>query len=96
MDAITRIVGSDHVKRFPADLEAAGRATVPEPRLPAAVVYPGTAEDVSAVVRVAGEHRIALWVCSKGKNWGYGSATAVSGNTVILHLERLDRIIEVN
>jgi len=96
MDAITRIVGSDHVKRSPANLEAAGRATVPEPRLPAAVVYPGTAEDVSAVVRVAGEHRIALWACSKGKNWGYGSATAVSGNTVILHLERLDRIIEVN
>lgn len=89
-------VGDEHVKHLPADLDIAAKATIPHPKRPAAVVYPGTSDEVAAVVKIAGRHQIPLWPCSRGRNWGYGSATPVLENTVVLHLERLDRIIEVN
>jgi 4-cresol dehydrogenase (hydroxylating) flavoprotein subunit len=89
-------VGDEHVKHLPADLDIAGKATIPHPKRPAAVVYPGTSDEVAAVVKIAARHGIPLWPCSRGRNWGYGSATPVLENTVVLHLERLDRIIEVN
>ena len=37
-----------------------------------------------------------MWPCSKGRNWGYGSAAPFLEGTVLVHLERLNRIIEVN
>lgn len=89
-------VGEEHVMHLPADLDMAAKATIPYPKRPAAVVYPGTSDEVAAVMKIAGRHGIPLWPCSRGRNWGYGSATPVLENTVILHLERLNRIIEVN
>jgi 4-cresol dehydrogenase (hydroxylating) len=96
MDAAAKVVGPDHVKRSHADLVAAAKATIPAPQSPLGVIYPGSADEVVAIVNIAREHALAIWPCSKGKNWGYGSATPATENAVVLHLERLDRIIEVN
>ena len=96
MDAITRIVGSAHVKRSADDLAAAGRATIPQPKMPAAVVYPGTADDVAAIMRIAREHQARALALQPRTELGIRFGDAVSVNTVVLHLERLDRIIEVN
>jgi 4-cresol dehydrogenase (hydroxylating) len=96
MPALAKAVGPEYVKTSQADLAAAAKATVPSPKRPLAVVYPGNAHEIVAVMNIARAHGLALWPCSKGKNWGYGSATPASGDTVVLHLERLDRIIEVN
>jgi 4-cresol dehydrogenase (hydroxylating) len=73
-----------------------GRATLPDPRQPGAVVFPTTVAEVAAVVRLANEFRVPVWPVSKGRNWGYGSATPAIENTVLLHLERMNRILEVN
>ena len=96
MDAVASIVGASHVRRSASELDAAAQATIPAPKRPSAIVYPGSADEVADVVRVAQRHGLALWPCSRGRNWGYGSATPALENTVVLHLERLDRIVEVN
>ena len=94
--AFARVVGDAHVVTDPARVAALGRATVPGARAPAAAVYPASTAEVAEVVRLAADLRVPLWPCSRGRNWGYGSATPFLAGTVLLHLERLDRIIEVN
>ncbi len=89
-------IGAEHVTSLSADLERIAKATIPDPKKPSLIVYPGSAEEVGAVVRIANRHRIPLWPCSAGRNWGYGSATPLLENTVVLHLSRLNRILEVN
>ena len=80
----------------PAALAIAGRATIPDPKQPGAVVFPTCVDEVSSVVKLANEFRVPVWPVSKGRNWGYGSATPAVENTVVLHLERMNRICEVN
>lgn len=89
-------IGAEHVTALEADLDRVAKATIPDAKRPSLIVYPGSAEDVSAIVRIAQRHGIPLWPCSSGRNWGYGSATPVLQNTVILHLRRMNRILEVN
>lgn len=96
LQELKTIVGQEHVKDAPEDLDRLGRSTLPHSVPPLAVVYPADSGEVADVVRWAGRHGIALWPCSKGRNWGYGSATPVLKGTVVLHLERLNRIVEVN
>ena len=79
-----------------AALDDAGRATIPDAKRPGAIVYPTSVDDVIGVVKLAGEFRVPIWPVSKGRNWGYGSAAPVVENTVLLHLERMNRIDEVN
>lgn len=96
LQAFAGIVGNEFVKSTDAAMGFAARATVPDPRRPGAIVYPGSADEVAAIVKAANEFGVPLWPCGKGRNWGYGSATPVLEGTVVLHLERLNRIIEVN
>jgi 4-cresol dehydrogenase (hydroxylating) len=79
-----------------ATLDLAGRATVPYPKRPGAIVFPRTVEDVANIVRMANEFTAPIWPVSKGRNWGYGSAAPAVENTIVLHLERMNRILEVN
>lgn len=95
IDEFRAIVGSGNV-RGPADLGDLAKATIPDPKMPAAVVFPGSAAEVGEIVRAAAKHGVSLWPCGKGRNWGYGSATPAMAQTVVLHLERMNRIIEVN
>lgn len=77
-------------------LERAGRATIPGPKQPGAVVFPTSVEEVATVVRLANQFGVPIWPVSKGRNWGYGSATPALENTVVLHLERMNRVLEVD
>lgn len=89
-------LGEAHVRDRPEDLDRVAKATVPEPRRPCAVLYPGTAEEVVELVKIANRHGVPLWPVSRGKNWGYGSATPAFDDTVVVVLERLNRILEVD
>lgn len=62
----------------------------------AAVVYPGTAEEVCGVMKIAAKRKLPVWPFSKGKNWGYGATMPFRDGALILVLERMNRIIEVN
>jgi 4-cresol dehydrogenase (hydroxylating) len=63
---------------------------------PAAVVLPGSVEDVQAVVRIAGAFRIPLWTTSMGKNNAYGGPAPRVRGSVVVSMRRLNRVLEVN
>src|SRR5205814_9243026 len=96
MAAAEHVVGVENVKTAAADLDRAGKATIPDPKRPAAIIFPASSNEVAEIVKICAQHRLALWPCSKGKNWGYGSATACAEASVILNLERMNRVIEIN
>lgn len=63
---------------------------------PSAVVKPASVEEVQAIMRVANESRIPLWVISRGKNLGYGGAAPRVAGSVTMDLGRMNRILEVS
>jgi glycolate oxidase len=63
-------------------------------RMPDVVVFPGSAAEVAAIVRLANEHRFP--VVPRGAGTGRsGGAVPIAGG-VVLVLTRLNRIIEIN
>src|SRR4051794_13275957 len=98
-EAVARIrdvVGAEHVLERSDQIEPRAQDTLPGVRAPSAMVYPADVEQVRAVVAIAHEHTLPLWPISRGRNWSYGAATPSVEGTVVLSLERLDRILEVN
>jgi 4-cresol dehydrogenase (hydroxylating) len=89
-------VGSDHVLLDSEALARHSRDTIPWQRTCSAVVYPGSRDEVCAIVKIAAQHQLPVWTFSKGKNWGYGTTMAAHNGAVILILERMSRILEVN
>lgn len=59
-------------------------------------IYPKTTQEVSAAVRIAHQYKIPLYPISTGRNWGYGSATPVCDNCIILNLSKMNRIIRID
>lgn len=63
---------------------------------PLAVAMPSSVPELQAVLAVAREHRVPLWTVSTGKNLGYGGAAPRVSGSVVVDLQRMNRIIEVN
>ena len=62
-----------------------------------AVVWPGSAEDVQAIVRIANEFVIPLHAFSTGRNLGYGGSSPMVTGSVLIHLgKRMNRVLEIN
>ena len=58
---ITAVVGPSHLLTSPEDCWTyAYDATDRAPRLPEAVVFPGSAEEIAQILRLANEHRFAV------------------------------------
>jgi len=64
--------------------------------VPAACVLPASVEQVQAVVRIAGRHRVPLWTVSRGRNSPYGGAEPRVAGSVVVSLRRMDRVLEVD
>lgn len=67
-----------------------------EEPIPSAAVAPDSVEQVQAIVKIAGQHRIPLWTISTGKNLGYGGSAPLLSGSLVLDLKRMNRILEVN
>ena len=89
-------VGSNYVLIENEALARHSCDTIPWQRTCSAVVYPGSRDEVCAIVKIAGQHRLPVWTFSKGKNWGYGATMAAQDGAVIIILERMNRILELN
>ncbi len=63
---------------------------------PAAVVQPGSVEEVQAVVRIARQYRVPLWTTSMGKNNAYGGPAPRVRGSVVVSMRRMNRVLEVN
>jgi 4-cresol dehydrogenase (hydroxylating) len=61
-----------------------------------AAVGPKSSEEVQAILQVANQYGIPLWPVSCGKNHGYGGASPRMAGTVVLDLNRMNRILEIN
>jgi FAD/FMN-containing dehydrogenase len=59
-----------------------------------AVVFPGTAEQVADIVRLAATHRVPVYPVSTGRNWGYGTSNPVVAGCLLVNLSRMSRIVE--
>jgi len=89
-------LGQDSVVTEVSRLEVTSRTCIPYREVPDAVVYPTSAEQVQAVVRIAREFDVPIWPVSTGKNWGYGEKTACYPGGITMILERMNRIWQVD
>ncbi len=94
--ALRAALGAEHVRTDAGDLERYSKCTIPWRSLCSAVVFPGSTEEVAAVLRIANEHRVPVWPSSRGRNWGYGTTLAIENGAIVMILERMNRILEVN
>ena len=91
---LAAIVGSEHILTSPEErwcyaYDATDRAAMPE-----AVVFPGSAAEVAAIVRLANAHRFA--VVPRGAGTGRsGGSVPIAGGVVVV-LTRLNRILEIS
>jgi 4-cresol dehydrogenase (hydroxylating) flavoprotein subunit len=61
-----------------------------------AALLPDSVDQVRDVLRIATQHRIPLWTVSTGRNFAYGGAAPRLSGSVVLDLQRMNRVIEVN
>ncbi|HNU10172.1 MAG TPA: FAD-binding oxidoreductase [Rubrivivax sp.] len=94
--ALESLLGPDAVLADADAVEAVTRTCVPVRELASAVVYPSTAEQVQAVLRLASEAGVPVWPVSTGRNWGYGERSACYPGGITLLLERMTRIWHVD
>ncbi|MFQ5942330.1 MAG: FAD-binding oxidoreductase [Anaerolineales bacterium] len=91
---LTSVVGDEHLSTIPADLDQHARdQSFHEARRPAAVVWPGSTQEVSQVLQYANRQRIPV------TPWGAG--TSLEGNPIPLYgglsldLRRMNRFLKV-
>ena len=61
-----------------------------------AALRPASVDEIRAILHVANQYRIPLWTVSTGRNFAYGGAAPRLPGSVVLDLQRMNRIIEVN
>jgi hypothetical protein len=93
--ALAGVVGAERVKTDADSLLNFGKdwTKVYEPK-PSAIVFPGNAAEVQAIVRLANEHVLAL-VPSGGRTGLSGGAVASNGEVVVA-FDRMNRILDFN
>jgi 4-cresol dehydrogenase (hydroxylating) len=90
------IVGERYVETVAQTREFHSRACIPETTTCAAVVHPGSTDELRRIVVAAAHYKLRLWTFGGGNNWGYGTKNAAESGAVVLLLHRMNRILEVN
>jgi 4-cresol dehydrogenase (hydroxylating) len=95
---VEALLGSQWVNRSEETIRRYGETTLPGPNHPpSGVVYPGSTQEVQAIVRAAIEHKAVLWPVSKGNNISLGSRAPFEPGQVVVDLgRRMNRIISFN
>lgn len=93
--ALARIVGRENISDDPEELEAFSRDhSLAPPRRPSYIVRPRTPEEILALVKFAGEHRLPLVPASSGVH--FHGCTIPSQGGIIVDLRRMDRILGID
>lgn len=88
-------LGAGHVLTSAEDLAVyAYDGTAALKQRPRAVVFPGTAAEVAAVVKLAREHRVPL--VARGSGTGLSGGSVPVPGAVVVCLNRLDRVYELD
>ena len=92
--ALKDIVGPENVLVDPDKVEPYGADAVKEKFPPEAVVFPATTEEMSAILRLANDHRFP--VTARGGGVGYtGGAVPIDGG-IVIGTDRMKTIYEIN
>ena len=94
LKAWTEVLSRENVITDEQEMMAAQTATFATTQRVTAIITPGSREDVQACVRIACQYKIPLYPVSTGKNWGYGSRVPPRDGSVIIALNRLNRILD--
>ncbi|SPO07715.1 related to 4-cresol dehydrogenase flavoprotein subunit [Cephalotrichum gorgonifer] len=84
-----RVLYADPYAELQDEGEQAKRGT-------AATLYATTVEHIQAILKICNEHKIPLWTVSRGRNLGYGGPAARVKGSIILDLQRMNKILDVN
>lgn len=88
-------VGAEHVRDDPEALVAYSYDATPLVQaMPDAVVFPGSTEEVAAVLRIASRHGVPVIPRGSGTNLSAGTVPVKGG--IVLVLTRLNRILEID
>ncbi len=93
---LEQIVGREYIsdrEYILAGVRHAMPSSPVKPPSPAAVLLPGTAEEVQQIVRVCNRHGLKF-IPTVSSLIGFAYPTAP--NTIILHMKRMNRIVEIN
>src|SRR5689334_23462490 len=89
------IVGAEHVRTEPGDVEPYARDATPAFRaVPDGVVWPRTAEEVAAILKLATARRVP--VVPRGAGSNLCAATVAERGGIVMVLTRMDEILEVS
>jgi glycolate dehydrogenase FAD-linked subunit len=94
IERLRRVVAPERVHTTPEDLAVFGYDGTWALRRPDVVVSPLTAEEVSAVVRLAGE--MGLPVVARGGGTGLAGGSVPIEGGIVLNMTRMNRIIELD
>jgi hypothetical protein len=99
LDRLREVVGADEVYTEPGQLV---RYRDPfwvigdDTYAGAAVVRPGSTQEVQAIVRIANEFGVPVWTLGQGRNNGYGGSSPRLAGSIQISMERLNRVLEIN
>jgi glycolate oxidase len=94
VDALTARLGAAHVKADGTTRSIYGTDALKRGHPADVVVFPGTTDDVAAVVRICAERRIPI--VPRGGGTGYTGGSVPSHGGVVISLERMNRILEID
>ncbi|HEX5598219.1 MAG TPA: FAD-linked oxidase C-terminal domain-containing protein [Micromonosporaceae bacterium] len=95
LDGLRVAVGDPHVRTAPGELAVYGRDATPLfAHQPDAVVFPASADEVAAVLRLATAHRVP--VVPRGAGSNLCAATVPLTGGIVLVLTRMRKILEIN
>lgn len=60
------------------------------------IVQPTSTEDVQAVMRIANQYDIPVWVGSQGRNNGYGGSGTIVDGSIIINMRQMNQVLEIN
>ncbi len=92
---LEQIVGKEHVLTDKAALICYSYDATQRKFLPAAVVHPGTTQEISQIMALVNQHHIPIYPRGAGSGFTGGSLPTSSGG-IVLGLTRLDRILEID
>ena len=96
LDGLRAIVGDRHLHSDTETRARYGRSSGFEAVSPPAVVCPENTAQVSQILALAHLRRFGVYPISGGKNWGYGDASGMTQNDVIVDLGRMSKVVHVD
>ena len=91
---IGRIVGREHLLTAPEDRACYGYDASKLNAMPDCVVFPGNAEEISSILKLANQHGFSVF--PRGAGSGMSGAAVPDGGGMVMALTRLNRIIEID